>query len=473
VSTFSALNTATTALWAQRRGLDVTGQNIANVNTDGYSRQRVQLQAIGGSTIPAFYSTSEGIGQGVNADNVTRIRDAFLEGRGHIEHGNTARLDVEGEALGLVEQAFREPGDTGVQSLLSEMWAGWDDVSNQPKDLAARSQVLERLETLVGGLHASQASMDAQWKQTRENLAVVVSDVNAAATSIAGLNRAIQRANQSGLPANELVDRRDSLVMTLAEQVGATVRQAEDGVVDVIVGGITLVSGATASKLAVTGSSDPADTATVPPTDPPRIVTAAGNYAVQVGGEAAGQLNALNSIIPTYRNKLDTIAQELATTLNGAHDDGYDLDGNLGTDLLGSSSGPITATSIKVLITNPREVAASSVPPPTPGVGALDNGNADAISQLRLSSTGVDANYRQMIVDLGVEASVTERNLGIQQVITTQIDASRESVAGVNIDEEMTNMLSYQHAYSAAGRLVTAIDEMLDQLINRTGLVGR
>jgi flagellar hook-associated protein 1 FlgK len=78
-----------------------------------------------------------------------------------------------------------------------------------------------------------------------------------------------------------------------------------------------------------------------------------------------------------------------------------------------------------------------------------------------------------MIVDLGVEASVTERNLGIQQVITTQIDASRESVAGVNIDEEMTNMLSYQHAYSAAGRLVTAIDEMLDQLINRTGLVGR
>jgi flagellar hook-associated protein 1 FlgK len=78
-----------------------------------------------------------------------------------------------------------------------------------------------------------------------------------------------------------------------------------------------------------------------------------------------------------------------------------------------------------------------------------------------------------MIVELGVQGAVADRNLGIQQVITAQVDAARESVAGVNIDEEMTNMLSYQHAYSAAGRLVTAIDEMLDQLINRTGLVGR
>jgi flagellar hook-associated protein FlgK len=90
-----------------------------------------------------------------------------------------------------------------------------------------------------------------------------------------------------------------------------------------------------------------------------------------------------------------------------------------------------------------------------------------------LSTTGVDANYRQMIVDLGVQGAVTSRNLDIQQVVTQQVDSARDAVAGVNIDEEMTNMLSYQHAYSAASRLVTTVDEMLDQLINRTGLVGR
>ena len=166
----------------------------------------------------------------------------------------------------------------------------------------------------------------------------------------------------------------------------------------------------------------------------------------------------------------------LATSLNAAHSApgaAFDLDGVQGVALLGSSGGPITAASLTLLTTDPRKIAASSVPGPTPGVGALDHGTADAIAQLRTSPTGTDANYRQMIVELGVQAAVVGRNVDIQSVITTQVDAARESVAGVNIDEEMTNMLSFQHAYSAAGRLVTAIDETLDTLINRTGLVGR
>ena len=139
---------------------------------------------------------------------------------------------------------------------------------------------------------------------------------------------------------------------------------------------------------------------------------------------------------------------------------------------MGSSGGPITAKSIVVAITNPALLAASSVAP-TAGVPAVDNGNADAIAQLRQLPTGADASYRRMIVELGVQSAVAQRNLDIQTVIATQVDAARESVAGVNIDEEMTNMLQFQHAYAAAGRLVTAIDETLDVLINRTGLVGR
>jgi flagellar hook-associated protein 1 FlgK len=206
--------------------------------------------------------------------------------------------------------------------------------------------------------------------------------------------------------------------------------------------------------------------------DPPRLVTATGGFTVRPGGTAAGQLNALNAIIPGARAELDLFANNLAAALNTAHTAGYDLDGNSGTAILGSSSGPLTASSISVLITDRRQIAASAVPP-VAGVANLDNGNADAIGLLRLSTTGPDAAYRAMIVELGVQSAVTQRNLGIQQVITTQVDAARESVAGVNLDEEMTNMLSFQHAYSAAGRLVTAIDETLDVLINRTGLVGR
>ncbi|MGY1751716.1 flagellar hook-associated protein FlgK [Blastococcus sp. SYSU D01042] len=469
MSTFGSLNTATTSLWAQRRALDVTGQNIANVNTDGYSRQRVDLRALGGSAVPAFYSTSTGIGAGVSAEDVIRIRDAFLEGRGHTEHGNSARLTAETEAYSLVEQAFREPGTTGLQNLMADMWRGFQDVANKPEDPAARGQVLKRLETLVGGLHFSNAQLDGQWQQTRENVAVLVKDVNAAADTIAQLNTAILRATQGGLPANDLMDQRDLLVTKLADQVGATARTREGGVVDVVVGSVTLVAGGSASKLAVTGSTDPAD----PLGDPPRIVTASGGLTVTVGGTAGGQLTALTSIIPTYRAQLDSIATDLATALNDAHDDGFDLDGTRGGPLLGSTTGPITAASITVVLTDPRKLAASSIGADDGSVpGNLDRGNADKLAQLGTGVGSPDTTYRKMIVELGVQSAVSQRNLGIQQVITGQVDAARESVAGVNLDEEMTNMLSFQHAYSAAGRLVSAIDEMLDILINRTGRVG-
>ncbi len=467
MSTFSGLNTATTALWAQRRGLDVTGQNIANVNTEGYSRQRVDLQAIGGSVVPAFYSTSPGIGAGVSADDVQRIRDAFLEGRGHTEHAAGARLLVEAETLEQVESAFREPGNNGIQRLLTEMWDGWEDVAIDTKTDAARAQVLERMETLVGGIQFSNASLEAQWTQTRENLAVLVKDANEAAATIAELNRAIRGATQAGLPANDLADKRDVLVMQLADQVGATVRRGQDGSLDVAVGGMSLVSGSTASQLTVRGATDPDLVAT----DMPRIVTAAGNHPVAVDGTAGGQLRALTTIIPGYRKQLDDVAAGLVTSVNAQHQLGFDRNGAPGGPVLSGTS----ASSIALAITDPKKIAASAVapspgPPPVP---ALDNGNADTIAQLRSAAGGTDAGYRKMIVELGVQAAVAIRNQDIQAVISTQVDAARESVAGVNLDEEMTHMLSFQHAYSAASRMVTAIDQALDTLINRTGLVGR
>jgi flagellar hook-associated protein FlgK len=466
VSTFSGLNAATTALWANRRALDVTGQNIANVNTEGYSRQRADLQALGGNPVPAFFSTSPGIGSGVSAEDVIRIRDAFLESRGHTEHANGARLAAEAASLELVERAFHEPGDTGIQSLLSEVWSGFEDVANQPKDDAARAQVIQRLETLVAGLQFSHGSLTAQFDQTRENLEVLVKDVNAAAGTVAELNQAIKRATQSGLPSNDLADRRDVLVMQLADQVGATVRHRDDGVLDVIIGGMSLVSGSTASRFALAGGTDPATVGS----DPPRIVTAVGGYTVRADGTAGGQLQALSTILPSYLTSLNDMAGHLASSLNAAHTAGYDATGAPGLNLLGSSGGPITAASIKVVLSDPKSIAASSVGPWIP---SLDHGNAQKIAAMRDSTTGVDANYRRMIVELGVQASVSNRNVDIQAVISTQVDAARESVAGVNIDEEMTNMLSFQHAYAAAGRMITAIDQTLDTLINRTGIAGR
>lgn len=463
--TFSGLNSATTALWAQRRALDVAGQNIANVNTDGYSRQRADMQAIGGSAVPAFYSTGDGIGGGVRVDDVTRIRDAFLEGRGHTERANYARMATAAGALEQVETAFREPGTEGIQALLTDVWDGWEDVANSPDRNAARTQVIEQMQTLVGGLTFASSSLDAQWNQTRENLDVLVKDVNAAAGTIASLNEAIQRASSMGMPANDLADQRDVLVMKLADQVGATVRQGKFGMVDVAVGGITLVSGSAASELAVAGSVSLTGTTA----DPVRLVTAVGGYTVNADGTASGQVGALNGTFPDYQKELDTLAKGIADAVNEVHVTGFDKAGDPGGAVFESSDGGvITAKNIQLAFTEPELIAASGL-----GGGAnTDVSKADAIAQIRNQVNGPDGNYRKLVVSLGVEASVANRNVQIQSVITTQVDAARESVAGVNLDEEMTNMLSYQQAFAAAGRLVTAIDEMLDVLINRTGRVG-
>ncbi|HEV7725727.1 MAG TPA: flagellar hook-associated protein FlgK [Modestobacter sp.] len=474
MSTFSGLNTATTALWAQQRGLDITGQNIANVNTPGYTRQRAELASMGGNAIPAISAVSSNVGGGVSADSVIRIRDAFLEGRTQVEQGKNAQFTAESDALTQIEQAFREPGTTGIQSMLTDMWNGWSDVVNHPDDLAARGQLLQRTQTLVIGMNTTSAALDKQAEQTRDNLQTLVSDVNASAASIADLNQAIKRATQAGLPANELADKRDALVLTLAGKVGATATPGEDGVVNVVVGGTTLVAGVSSLDLALVPAAG------VP--GEPRIVTTTGNSTLSVGGTAAGSLTALKTTIPGYRAQLDGVAKQLVGTLNAEHAKGYDLNGQPGRPLLddGAGSGAtavdpatVTAANIRLRIADPRGIAAADLAPDATGGASLDNDRADAIYQLRLGAGSVDSTYRAVVVNLGVNSAVAARNLDIQSVITSQVESSRESVSGVNLDEEMTNMLSFQHAYSAAARMITAIDEALDVLINKTGLVGR
>ncbi|SEO78080.1 flagellar hook-associated protein FlgK [Trujillonella endophytica] len=470
MSTFSGLSRATTALWAAQRGMDVTGQNIANVNTDGYSRQRVELTALNGAVTPAIHAVSDGIGSGVDSNNVIRIRDAFLEARGRLESANSARLTVTSSALASIESAFREPGDTGIQSMLADVWAGFSDVANTPLVSAARGQVIERLQTLAAGVRSTATSLDKQWEDTRDALQTLVHDVNTTATSIADLNQKIQLATNGGLPANELADERDKLVSSLAASVGATSTAGEDGTVVVSVGGSTLVNGNVATAVRLDGATGSAGATA----DKPRLVMLPGGSRLQVGGTAEGQLAVLGDLIPQYLGGLDTFAQSLAGTLNTQHAAGFDLTGAPGGPLLGTptGAGTITAANLTVRVTSPDRIAAAGVGPD--GVTPSANGNnADAMYELSLDPGGVDAAYREMIVGLGVVSGVAKRDLAVQTVVRDQVDAARESVSGVNLDEEMTNMMSFQHAYSAAARMVTAIDEALETLIRSTGIVGR
>lgn len=467
-STFGSLNIAVSALWAQRAAMDVTGQNVANANTDGYSRQRVEMQAIGGSPVPAMHSYSNGIGTGVRVDSITRIRDMFLEGRAQTETGNLAVLNAKDATLGNIEVAFGEPGSSGLQSVLSTYWSGWDAIANSPGDLPSRSQMLVRAGGVVDTLKGVSTSLDALWSANRVQLDASVMDVNATAAAVADLNQAIGRASQSGLPSGDLADQRDLLIMNLSNAVGATTRPGQDGTVDVYVGGNALVRGATVEKLRVDGATLP-DLAAG---DPARVTWARDGSPSGAGGMVGGELDALNVSIPTYQAKLDAVAANIASRVNSLHVAGFDLNGNAGKAVF-AGGPPITAANISVAITDPREVAAAKVATTPPAKPSLDGDLADAIAQIRSGDNSPDAVYRQTVVDLAVQKQGAGRAVIIQSAITSQVNHSRESISGVNIDEEMVNMVAFQHAYEAAARLLTAIDETLDTLINRTGIVGR
>jgi flagellar hook-associated protein 1 len=473
MSNMSSLSTALSALYAQRRGLDVTGHNIANANTEGYTRQRVNLVANGGPLSPAIWSKWNGVGQGVDVAGTMRLHDAFLDMRAVQERSVLGGQLVAQQVLGRIEMGFGEPSDLGLAAQLSDFWAGWSDVANNPTDLAARSALLERASTLATNLRSTWNSLSALRTDLVGQMKAQADSVNEMARSIARLNEGIVAATQSGLSPNDLTDQRDLLVSKLADTIGITVKPANGGAVDVLVGGTALVRGTTAQTLDVREGANGVVTVNWSKDGYPATVS---------GGAMAGLQMSVNSTIPHYLTALDGVANRMRELVNGAHAAGQDLDGNTGIQFFAGTGAADIALSADVR-GQPRRLAAAAA-----GGGPADAANALLLAELaghrdpnnppppgqeHLSGDGPDILYQALIVGLGVEAQAANRRVDIQSEISRQVDAVRDAQAGVNLDEEMTNMLSYQRAYEAAARFMTAIDQMIDRLVNHTGLVGR
>ena len=469
MSTFSGLNIGLSSLYASRRALELTGQNVSNINTEGYTRQRVDLQSVGGPIKPAMHSKYEGSGNGVMVAGVERLRDMFLESRALTERGTAAGLAGDRVLLGRVEAVLAEPGDAGIQKQLADFWDGWDDVANKPDSLAARSQLIERAQTLANGLNSAVDKLDAQHDATHQQLTATVLDANAVAVGVADFNRAIVSATRAGISPNDLLDKRDVLVQRLGELTGATVKHGEDGSVDVYLGDTALVKGTTTAPLKVQGDggnppgSDAVTVQWADPADP----DSTGPDAV-VGGAAGSMLKGLNDVLPRYRSQLTGIADTVRRQVDAVHNtEAFDQTGAPGESFFVMTDGRFA-----VNVTDPAKVAASSSAG-TGGTGDRGGAKAAQLAELSTAKGGADEVYRRTVVALGVEAQAAGRRVEIQDNILGQIDAARESESGVSLDEEMTNMLAFQKAYEGAARFVSAIDQMLDTLINRTGVVGR
>jgi flagellar hook-associated protein 1 FlgK len=276
-----------------------------------------------------------------------------------------------------------------------------------------------------------------------------VQSVNDAATALADLNNKIAVATATGTQPNGLLDQRDRLLDQLAQLTGAVATINANGSADVTVGGAALVTGA--SAVAMT-------------TDASYGVSIGGAPVTLAGGSAAADVQALTTDIPNYQSRLDAVAAALASAVNSAQANGYDLSGQPGNPVFTGT----TAATLTVSLTSPSGVAASS----TPG-GNLDGSNALNLSQAGTAPNSPDVAYQTLVGDLGAASGLAQQRQTTQDAITTSVDKVRDSASGVSYDEEVSHMLTFQQAYQASSRVLTTLDGMLDTLINHTGVVGR
>jgi flagellar hook-associated protein 1 FlgK len=411
-----------------------------------------------------MWSRSASPADGVLITGITRIRDEFAEARALSAQGDLAHLGAARQTYADIETTFGEPSDTGLQAQLASFWGSWHDIANDPTSDAPRSQMLQQAAALAGTFNGLSSRMNQQWLDSREQLVATVSDVNAMAADVARLNAAVRSAVTAGNPANELADQRDALVMRLGQSIGATSTAGPDGVVNVSVGGSPLVTGDRTRELEVRGST----THTAGVSDELSLTWAADGSAALGGGIVQGLTDAVNTTLPGYLTQLDAIADQVMAAVNAQQAQGYDRTVAPAAGVPAHGGDPVFggtgAGGMRVLMTDPGGVAASGSPDST----VSDGDNAITMGQLAHAAGGPDATYRSLMVQLGVQAQSVNRQADLQAAVSSQLEDARISASGVSLDEEMTNLVNYQHSYEAAAKFIAAIDSTLDTLINMT-----
>lgn len=452
-SSFGGIQQAANALAAARYGLEVVSQNIANATTPGYTRQASQQAAVGGTPgVPSLYTRPGGFG-GVTVVGTARLSDPVLEARARTEHARGAAADTTAAAYTDLENVFPEPTDNGLSEQLNDFWNAWGPVANDPGADAPRRVLLQRAATVVSTLNAMSGSLSTVAATSAQSLGNNIAEADTAAQQLAQINSQLIVAHATGSNANSLLDQRDQLLDKISTLVGGVASFDVSGAATVTVGGQNLVNGVTPYPITVDASNQ---------------VSVNSNPVTLTGGSAAADVTALNTTIPKYQSLLDGVARKLATSVNAQQAAGQDLSGNPGAPMFGG--GPsFTAAGITLSAISPAGVAAAGPPP----AGALDSSNALTASELGAQPGSADNLYGALVGDLASASALAKQQQQTQSAVSKHVDTLRDSVSGVSLDEEVSNMLTYQRSFQAASRVLNTVDDILDTLINRTGLVGR
>lgn len=461
---FGVLSTGTSALLTQQRAINVTGNNIANVNTPGYSRQRLNLQ-----TNTPVYTGAGLMSFGVNSTGIERIYDRFLGVQLNEENAELGRWEAQRGMLDRVEVVFDESDGYGLNQAMSDFWNAWQDLSLNPSGTTERSMVAATSQGLADAVREKYAELEQLQQDVDTALENGVEEVNRLTSQIADLNQKIANIEIGGTPANDYRDRRDQVLKQLAEIIDITSYENSAGEVVVSAGsGRPLVgSGGTLQLRTQTNAEGHTDVVWPDVTNSPVAIT--GEIT---GGKMGGWIQTRDEKIAGYQEQLDTLANELRDQINSIHASGYGLDGTTGTNLF--DAGGTGAADFQVnpdVLDDLNLIAASATAAGVPG----NADNALAVYDLRTAMTmsggtaTFDTAVNSLVSSVGYDVQTAKASSSHQADMMTYLENYRESVSGVSLDEEMVNLVKYEAAYNAAAKMVGMADDMLNMLMSVVG----
>jgi len=446
-----SLSAATNALSADTTGLNITGDNLANINTVGYTRRTLNLAETPSAGL-------DSTGTGVTVVNVTAQRDQFVEARIQSARPGLAQATAVSTALSGVETSLGTPG-ASLDATVSSLFDAFSSLSQDPTSTSNRDVVVSRAQAVAQGFAGMASSLSDAQQQADAAIKSAVNQVNGLSAQIATLNGQI--ATNGGSDVSALVDQRTVDANQLADLIGATVTTNNDGSVSLTAGnGQPLVIGAAAFTLTM---------GTAPTTGFTTIQSQGVDQTSQfTAGQIGGLLHVRDTLVPSYQGQLDQLAYDLATSVNAIHSTGVGANGSTNQDLF---TQPATvAGAAQNMAVAPAVLANSDLVAASATGTAGDNQTASALAALRNQSLGPSGSsaadaWSQLVYQVGADAADANNSQTTQQQIVDQLGQMRDATSGVSSDEEAANLMMYQRAYEASARYFVTVNETLDALM--------
>lgn len=444
--------------------INVIGQNIANEQTEGYRRRRVELRAdaISSGGVQILTPENTSLGLGVSIQSIDSIRDQLLASSAWEARAGLGAADEEARLLSAVENLLPVNVDGSLTDVLNRFWNAWSDLANNPEDIGVRQTLLARGSGLASTLNRVASDLDRLDDDIRKDLDAAVSEFNEKIQRIAELNVTIQARRAGNTPDLAAEDERALLVQELAELAPVHVEISELETYNITVNGVTVVQGRDVELLNV-------DQLAVPPT---LTYAASGlNYAAPAGddGRIGALMRTLNGTLLDTRQNLDTLAASLVDRINTLHSGGYGLDGNTGRNFFDPTGLAAGTISISTDLSEARFIAASDNPDAT-ALG--DNDIASAIFDER---TNVQATLNNqtfenftigVVTEVGSKLEAATAQYEGHVAVVNYLDALERGASGVSVNEELTNLIQFQQSFAAAARVLNTAQSMFDTLLS-------